>query len=132
MNNTEWSVRLKKRDGILFFGIVLLLIGSAVWTFRYYSGTENGAAVRVSVEGKPDTVYRLEEDRTVRIRGEHGENVLCIRNGKAYVSEADCPDQYCVKHAPIQKDRETIVCLPNKLVVTVEGGDAWELDDVAN
>ena len=47
-------------------------------------------------------------------------NVLIISNGKASISEASCPDLICAHHRPIENVGETIVCLPNKVVITIE------------
>ncbi len=44
-----------------------------------------------------------------------------IHDGKADVTEADCPDKLCVHQKAISKTHETIVCLPNKVVVEVTG-----------
>ena len=57
-------------------------------------------------------------------------NVLVIENGKADVTEASCPDGVCVDHMPISKSGETIVCLPNKVVVRIES-DKNEVDIAA-
>ena len=48
-------------------------------------------------------------------------NLLVIKDGKADVTEADCPDKLCVHQKAISKTNETIVCLPNKVVVQVIG-----------
>ena len=53
---------------------------------------------------------------------------MVIADGTADVTQADCPDKICVDHAPISRDRETIICLPHKLVVEVKGGEASEID----
>ena len=45
--------------------------------------------------------------------------------------EADCPDQLCVHQKAISKDRETIVCLPNKVVVEVKSKTESEFDSIA-
>ena len=50
----------------------------------------------------------------------YGKNILVIKNGSAYVSEADCPDKICTAHRAISKTGESIVCLPHKLVLTIE------------
>ena len=46
--------------------------------------------------------------------------------------DADCPDQLCVKQKKISLKNETIVCLPNKVVIEIEGADSSQLDAVAN
>ena len=45
--------------------------------------------------------------------------VLVIKDGKAEMKSAICPDKICVKHRPIDKSGQTIVCLPEKIVVKI-------------
>ena len=59
-------------------------------------------------------------------------NHLIIKDGQADMIEADCPDQICVEHISISKNKETIVCLPNKVIVEIVGGEDAEIDAVAN
>ena len=132
MNKQKRGLRLTKFDFLIFAGIALLFAGSLLWTFFYFGSSVSGAYVRVSSGDEPPALYTLEEDRKIPIKSGEGQNVLCIKHGRAFISCADCPDQYCVRHKPISKSKESIVCLPNRLVVTIEGGEAWELDDVAN
>ena len=56
---------------------------------------------------------------------EQNRNVLVIREGKARVEEATCPDGICAAHKPISREGESIVCLPHRVVITVhaENGD---------
>ena len=35
------------------------------------------------------------------------------------MEEADCPDGYCKEQGHISKNKQTIVCLPHKLVVEI-------------
>lgn len=91
-----------------------------------------GAVVEVTVAGALYGVYPLNEDRTVEIViGEKKTNTLVIRDGKADMTEADCPDKLCVRHKAISRENETIVCLPNQVVAEVKGGVSAELDGVA-
>ena len=53
------------------------------------------------------------------------------KDGTADITEADCPDKLCVHQRAISKTKETIVCLPNKVVVEVTGSEESELDSVA-
>ena len=64
----------------------------------------------------------LSDDTVVDIRTGENEsqlNRLIIKDGKAYIETATCPDGICVNHRPIFRDGESIVCLPNKVVVSV-------------
>ena len=57
-------------------------------------------------------------------------NLLIIEDGYAYIKEASCPDGLCVHQGKINKSGEMIVCLPNEVVVTVEGPEDSGVDSV--
>ena len=58
-------------------------------------------------------------------------DTLVIESGEAWLSHADCPDSLCVKQGKIHANGQVITCLPNKLTVTVYGGDKNEVDLVS-
>ena len=96
-----------------------------------YITRQAGGCVSVRVDGKPVMELPLGEDtRIVLGEGEHT-NTLVIENGAAQVVEASCPDQICVNQGAVRYAGESIVCLPHKLVVTVEGGRANDVDATA-
>ncbi len=49
-----------------------------------------------------------------------GTNTIKIQNGEVEVVWADCKNQLCKKHSAISKKGESIVCLPNKVIITIE------------
>ena len=76
--------------------------------------------MRVTVDGELFGVYSLTENVTAEIpHGEGQYNRFVIQDGRVYMESASCPDGICVDHRPIFRDGESIVCLPNRVVVTV-------------
>ena len=114
------------------FLIVVLLVAAAAAYFgiRFYQKANTKEAVAVvTVDGVEYGRYPLNEDRTERITLENGSyNVLAIKDGYADMTEASCPDQICVNHSKISRKNETIVCLPDKVVVTIENGEKEDID----
>ncbi|HIU48220.1 MAG TPA: NusG domain II-containing protein, partial [Candidatus Avimonoglobus intestinipullorum] len=49
----------------------------------------------------------------------NGTNTVVIHDGEVYMESADCPDQLCVKQGKIHDAGRDIVCLPNRVVVSV-------------
>ena len=49
-----------------------------------------------------------------------GENVVTVRSGAIAVTQANCPDHYCM-HRGFRKSGGSIVCLPNRLVISFVG-----------
>lgn len=87
--------------------------------------TEGSVAV-VEIDGVEVARYSLSEDGEYPLNG--GTNLLIIKNGQAYMTEADCPDRTCVKTGRISYKGQSIVCLPNKISVRISGGaDGVEL-----
>ena len=62
-----------------------------------------------------------------------GLGIVCvIQNGQAKMEWADCPDQLCVHQKAISRTGESIICLPNQVVVSVQGSKESELDGIVN
>ncbi len=118
---------LNRYDIILI--IIILLLAGGIFVGTLLSSSTGGEAV-VQVDGKMTGTYPLDEDREVEILG--GENTLKIANGHVEMADATCPDQLCVNHKPISKSGESIICLPHKVVITVEGAAPSELDGTTN
>lgn len=109
---------IKKNDIILIVSILLIVMA----VFLVIALTrEDGAYVVVKVNGQEVGKYSLDEDGEYELNG--GTNILRIEGGKAYLTDADCPDHLCIKQGKIDHTGETITCLPNKLTVTVYGSD---------
>jgi hypothetical protein len=75
--------------------------------------------------------YSINTDQTIEIPADVGTNVLVIKDGKAKMISADCPDQICVNHNAIFYNHDQIVCLPNEIIVEVVGGVESETDAIA-
>ena len=92
--------------------------------------------MRVPVCASPWTAvygtYALGEEQEIPIVQDGvTTNVLTIRDGRADMTEADCPDKLCVHQKAISKNHEMIVCLPNKVVVEVTGSEENGFDSIA-
>ena len=59
--------------------------------------------------------------KTIPIKTKYGYNLIEIGDEKVRVIEADCPDKLDVKQGYISKPGETIVCLPNRLIIEIKG-----------
>ena len=115
-----------KNDILLI--LVALLAAGMLWGALRLTATQGADAV-VTVDGKVEAVLPLTRDGTFSVDGSRfGDadgscaNLIMVENGRVCVSEADCPDQICVRHGWIRYAGESIVCLPHRLVVTVRGG----------
>ena len=119
MSGERKKIAPKRGDLYLIVGCLLVaLICCGMWMLL----RRDGGTVIVEQNGRETARYALSEDRTVRIEGEGGYNLLVIQGGEVWLSEADCPTQLCVKTGKIRYAGQSIVCLPHKLAVRIAGG----------
>ena len=105
----------ERNDRILIVAIIVCAVLLTVAFLR--KGSSIGTTVVVSVDGEEYGRYSLLKEQVVQIGDT---NTLVIHNHEADMLFAECPDQICVKHTPITDTDENIICLPNKVVVTIE------------
>ena len=117
---------MKKKDWVLI--MIIICVAWLTVLVHIFIGGKGANRVIVKIEGAIQDTYNLSEEGEYEING--GTNVLLIRNGKASMLEADCPDQLCVHQKPIALNRESIICLPNNVVVEIESGTGREFDAV--
>ena len=116
----------KTRNDIILTASVLTVAVLVFFISRLTA--KDGGRVEIEKDGRLYAEYSLTENRTVKIEDEDGFNLLIIENGKVFIKEASCPDKLCVNQGSASKNGETIVCLPNKTVITVRSGDEKETD----
>lgn len=119
---------LKKNDIVLI--IMILVIAVLCLLLHRIVGEKSADYITVKVNGKIEGVYSLADDREIELN--HGSNILKIKNGEADMVSADCPDQLCVKQKAISKNKESIICLPNKIIVEVDSHQNSQYDAVSN
>lgn len=116
-----------KKDIILLLGIILAAF--LLWLVPSLLNRDASAMVTVFQDGQEIGAYPLGEERTVSVSyGENSYNLLFISGGKASISDADCPDGLCVRQRAIERNGESIICLPHKLVIQITAGKERELD----
>ena len=110
-----------KNDIYLIIGLIIVLcVIGAVYLFT----RKNGAMVRVSVDGITTATYPLEKEMTTVIDGyDGGQNTLVIEDGSAYLKDTTCPDHLCEKMGKINSAGQSVICLPNRVIVEIIGDD---------
>lgn len=121
--------RFGKNDGILLISLSVVIF--AVYMLFSVFGGKTGAAVIVTVAEKPYGTYSLDKDAVIEIKiNGKVTNILKIQDGKADMTEASCPDKLCVHQKAISRTNETIICLPNKLVVEIIDAKPADFDSM--
>ena len=113
---------MKKGDSIILFCILagILLSLAAFWIPR--RDAQDRQAV-IIVDGNEYARYKLSPNfsEIIEINTQFGYNKLEIDCGKIRMLDASCEDKIDVKMGTIEKVNETIICLPNRVLVTIKG-----------
>ncbi len=132
-DKSAFSKNKKIRNDIILAAVILIIAVAGLLFIKFTK--VQGNTVVVKIDGEKTVSYSLTDDVSYEIRtGENNENinVLVIKDGKAYITEADCPDGICKEYRPISYVGETIVCLPHRVVIEITGNNTdISLDAVA-
>ena len=129
MENCNMFSFIRKAD-IILFCVLLLSAGISAALIFFRLSAPAGDAV-ITLNGSPYGTYSLDEDRRIEISGEDFHNVVLIENGSVRMESSDCHNQVCVSHMPISRSGESIICLPHRIVVRIQGGKEADVDAVA-
>lgn len=91
----------------------------------------------VSVQVNGEEIKRIIFDKsvvgkTIPIETKYGYNLIEVGDNQVRVIEANCPDKIDIKQGYISRIGETIVCLPNRLIVEIKGIDSVDGIDMIN
>ena len=73
---------------------------------------------RVIIKQDDEIIYNQSIDINQTVNT--GTNTVVIKDGVVYMSEANCKNQVCVNSGKISKKGESIICLPNKVIVEIK------------
>ena len=110
---------MKTKTWILLIAVLLLLsLGGSFFLLR----PQNSAAfAEISSPGNGKKTVDLRIDDSFYVfTPEGGYNLITIPDGKIAVTDATCPDHYCMERGFCDSGVE-IVCLPNRLVIRFLG-----------
>ncbi len=119
---------MKTRYWVLLLALLLAVsLGLSVWLL---APGEAAAYVEISSQGQVIATLDLRVDQQLTVTTpEGGCNVVTIRDGCVAVTEANCPDGYCMARGFCSSGTQ-IVCLPNRLVIRFLGQQ--QLDGVVS
>ena len=85
---------------------------------------EDAAYAEIISDGQVMQVVDLNVDRQIHISTDNGgTNTITVRDGQIGVTEANCPDHYCMDRGMCSSGVQ-IVCLPNRLIIRFVGAQA--------
>lgn len=125
--------KTKVNDAIVIAVLLIIGVVSLIGMRIYQEMNTQGPVAVVTIGTEEYGRFPLDKDITERIELPNGSyNLLVIKDGVADITEATCPDGTCVAMPAISMQNQSIVCLPNEVVVQIENGEESGVDSVTN
>lgn len=121
-------MKLLKKGDFIIFALVAALAAALLFLPKNEGA---GAAAQIILKGAVVDELSLESDRALEYDIDGVRFIADIKGGKIAISEISCPDHLCVKTGYIGSAGQSIICLPNRLVIKIISGSEWEVDAVA-
>ena len=109
---------------ISFVMMLAVLIGVL---FARTTGTDKGETVAIYQDGSKIQEISLHENTEILIENSYTNRVM-VKDEKVAIVESDCPGMDCVHSGWIGGKGRSIVCLPNRVEIRIEGEMESEVD----
>ncbi len=120
---------IRRNDIIMICAVIVVCL--LIFFLMSVTKKEGGKLV-ITVDGQVYDTLDLNIETEYKIKCANGAyNIVVIKDGYADMIEASCPDKLCVSQRKIHYNHETIVCLPNKVVLEVVGSEDNDIDTIA-
>ncbi|MDQ0089299.1 hypothetical protein J2T12_002711 [Paenibacillus anaericanus] len=124
-----------KRGDMLLIGLIVI-VALAFLVPRWFESSEKNhnetpKVANITVDGKLfKTVELTKEEQIIDVKTEFGYNILKVHDYGIEMIEADCPDEVCLSFGFVERNGGTIVCLPHRVLVEIEGipGEGDDVD----
>lgn len=131
-------MKMVKIGDIIIIALLVMLSFLPLAIFTYQNASANGDSMHVVVSADGEIVHEMElkNDHTREVYefvDDHGHENTVVREGLiVYISDANCQDLLCVQQGQISEVGETLVCLPNRVLVEIvsDGVDVEDDNDV--
>ena len=109
--------------------IIIILVLSSLFLIKFYLNkvdTNKVAKVYYKNEIVLEIDMQKEEIKKHTIKGTNGDVVILYENGKIKVQEEISRRNLCSKQGFIKESYESIICLPNEVVIKIEAKDSLD------
>ena len=110
---------LRKADFLLF--LFFLAAAALIAVVPLLQSSKSAGQVQIMCEGEVYGIYPLDREAEIVVSRNGHTNVVVIGDRSVHMESADCQNQVCVHTGTIAHTGDTIVCLPNRVVVEIVG-----------
>lgn len=107
-------------------GDILIVALIVITAFFMIPKKSKGCTAVLEISGDTIKIFNLSKDTEYTFENEY-KSTIVVKDGKISVKSSNCPDNTCVHSGTISHNGELICCLPNQMLIRIEG-DPLEMD----
>jgi len=119
---------VKKYKLDIFIILFILLLSVLFLVINSVGAYKNSDSVIITVNGSIYGQYPLNINNEIAVSTEFGCNTVIIDNNSVYVSNATCKEGLCVNEGRISKTNQSVICMPNRLCISISNNTKEALD----
>ena len=119
-----------KRGDVVILILALLLCAAPLLMLLPTPSAPTRAVVRQNGAVLCTLPLGVDTEKEILSPDGSGFNLVRVQSGTVCIADADCSDRTCVRMGAISRAGETLVCLPHRLTITLEGAAGSALDAV--
>lgn len=110
--------------------IFLAVIGFAA--MKVFTKKSGSRILMVQTQGER-YAYSMGKNMRLEFSGPCGKSIIIIENEEAWFEHSDCENRVCVESGKISRPNQWAACLPNGIIIYIEGEEEKEsLDAISN
>ena len=114
---------MKTGDKIVLIIIIVSLVCGISLRILFAKGSAKN--VLIMVDGKLFKEIPINgntsQNENILVESSEGHLNVEMSNGKVRVTDSTCKDKLCIREGAISKVGDTIICLPNRISISIEG-----------
>ena len=110
---------MKPKAGDFILAAVIIAVAIGIWLLPSF---DKGSGVADIEQRGEKFAVSLRRDAEYPLEG----CIVAVEDGEIYIKETNCPDRVCEKTGRISKAGEAIICIPNKVSITIAGASEFD------
>ena len=115
-----------------YFILLIFLAVIGIAAMKAFTKKSGSRILMVQTQGER-YAYSMEKNMRLEFSGPCGKSIIIIENEEAWFENSDCENRICVESGKISRPNQWAACLPNGIIIYIEGEEEKEsLDAISN
>ncbi|MCL2764032.1 MAG: NusG domain II-containing protein [Treponema sp.] len=116
----------------IFDIVIILLVASVTFFAAYMAYIKPQGSSQVLIRGQGgEWTYPLNAEERVTVQGPLGNTVVRLFENRAWIESSPCENKTCIAAGSVSSQGQWTACLPNNVLLIIQGIRDHDVDSVA-